>query len=115
VDWEYQKIYLNGHHRRGDDIELLSEAGRAGWELVTVTANSVAYLKRPLEDSVQGHVFCSLQSCRGLTPERLSVPITTLSIRSRVSREHDPAARNGGADVYSARTQRTISSVDRAA
>ena len=46
MDWEYRKIYLNGHGRRGDDIELLCDAGEAGWELVTVTANCVAYLKR---------------------------------------------------------------------
>src|SRR5215813_10062511 len=55
MDWDYQKIYLNGHHRGGDDIELLSEAGRAGWELVTVTANSIAYLKHALEDDT-GHI-----------------------------------------------------------
>ena len=46
MDWEYRKIYLNGHDRRGDDIELLCDAGEAGWELVTVTPNCVAYLKR---------------------------------------------------------------------
>jgi H-NS histone family len=46
VEWEYQKIYLNGHGRRGDDIELLCNAGAAGWELVAVTPNCVAYLKR---------------------------------------------------------------------
>jgi len=46
VEWEYRKIYLNSHHRRGEDIDLLSEVGQAGWELVTITANSVAYLRR---------------------------------------------------------------------
>jgi hypothetical protein len=50
VDWEYRKIYLNGHGRRSDDIELLCDAGEAGWELVTVTPNCVAYLKRPTKN-----------------------------------------------------------------
>lgn len=48
MNWEYRKIYLNAHGRRGDDIELLSDAGDAGWELVTVTPNCVAYLKRAM-------------------------------------------------------------------
>jgi hypothetical protein len=49
VQWEYRKITLNGHHRKGDDVEVLSEAGRAGWELVTIMPNCIAYLKRPGE------------------------------------------------------------------
>ena len=51
VHWEYRKN-LNDHGRRGDDIELLCDAGEAGWELVTVTPNSVAYLKRPAPTSM---------------------------------------------------------------
>jgi hypothetical protein len=46
VQWEYRKILLNEHHRRGDDIDLLCDAGEHGWELVAITPNNVAYLKR---------------------------------------------------------------------
>jgi hypothetical protein len=46
VQWEYQKLLLNEHNRRGDDIELLCAAGKDGWELVSITLHSVAYLKR---------------------------------------------------------------------
>jgi hypothetical protein len=31
-----------------EDIELLQEAGADGWELVAITSNNVAFLKRPL-------------------------------------------------------------------
>jgi len=54
VQWEYRKIYLDGDHRDGNDLDLLCEAGRAGWELIAVTASRVAYLKR----SVSGGAFC---------------------------------------------------------
>jgi hypothetical protein len=46
VQWEYRKILLNEHHRREDDIDLLCDAGEHGWELVAITPNNVAYLKR---------------------------------------------------------------------
>ena len=49
VDWEYRKILLNEHRRTGDDIEVLCEAGKQGWELIAITPNSVAYLKRAIE------------------------------------------------------------------
>ena len=49
MDWEYQKIYLNNHRLGGDDIELLCEAGAAGWELVAIAPNNIAYLKRAVE------------------------------------------------------------------
>ena len=47
--WEYTKRDLNNATPRSDDIDLLNEVGRDGWELVTITANNLAYLKRPLE------------------------------------------------------------------
>src|SRR5262249_15747877 len=46
VEWEYRKIVLGDHHRRRDDIDLLCELGGNGWELVAITPNNVAYLKR---------------------------------------------------------------------
>src|SRR5262249_47464058 len=50
VEWQYRKILLNEHVRSGDDIELLCAAGKQGWELIAITPNSVAYLRRAIED-----------------------------------------------------------------
>ena len=44
--FEYEKINLNYISRSGDDIDLLDELGEDGWELVAITANNIAYLKR---------------------------------------------------------------------
>jgi hypothetical protein len=46
AEWEYRKISLSDSPRRGDEIDLLNDAGREGWELVGISINSVAYLKR---------------------------------------------------------------------
>jgi len=46
LQWEYRKILLNEHQRREDDLDLLCDAGEHGWELVAITPNNVAYLKR---------------------------------------------------------------------
>jgi Domain of unknown function (DUF4177) len=51
VQWEYRAIELTGSHSGVDDIAVLNEAGRDGWELVRITANNIAYLKRPIERS----------------------------------------------------------------
>ena len=54
-EWEYRRILLNDLPPRTDDLDLLSEAGSQGWELVTILTNNVAYLKRagaPTEESV---------------------------------------------------------------
>jgi DNA-binding protein H-NS len=46
TQWEYRKIALNQLLKRGDDIDLLCEVGRDGWELIAILANNMAYLKR---------------------------------------------------------------------
>jgi DNA-binding protein H-NS len=51
--WEYTKIALNETRRKEDSLDLLLKAGESGWELVTLTANNVAYFKRPIEDRKQ--------------------------------------------------------------
>jgi DNA-binding protein H-NS len=62
MDWEYRKIDLNERPRKTDDIDVLMDAGKDGWELVQITPNNIAYLKRMIEDttltddaSVNGH------------------------------------------------------------
>jgi hypothetical protein len=52
--WEYKKIALNAAPRRGDEIDLLCDAGDDGWELVAVLPNGVAFLKREVNDDVAG-------------------------------------------------------------
>jgi hypothetical protein len=48
--WEYKKLALNEAPRRGDEIDLLCDAGEVGWELVAVLPNGVAYMKREVEE-----------------------------------------------------------------
>jgi hypothetical protein len=50
TDWEYRKIDLNQQHPRGGELDLLNAAGAEGWELVGISSNNIAYVKRPLED-----------------------------------------------------------------
>ena len=45
-EWEYSKIDLNDRSRKTEDIDLLNDAGAAGWELITITPNRIGYLKR---------------------------------------------------------------------
>lgn len=46
AEWQYSKINLNDPPRRSDDIDMLNDVGKDGWELVGITGNNVAYLKR---------------------------------------------------------------------
>jgi DNA-binding protein H-NS len=50
AEWEYRKLYLNQHSPRGDELDLLNAAGAEGWELVGITNNNTAYLKREIKD-----------------------------------------------------------------
>jgi hypothetical protein len=53
AEWEYTKINLNELPRKTEDIDLLNDAGKAGWELIAITSNNVAYLKRGLAQQVR--------------------------------------------------------------
>jgi hypothetical protein len=35
---------------KSSDLDVLDDAGKDGWELVGITANNVAYLRRQVED-----------------------------------------------------------------
>lgn len=50
TQWEYRKIDLSNVPRKVDDVDLLTDAGRDGWELVGITSNNIAYFKRQLEE-----------------------------------------------------------------
>jgi hypothetical protein len=47
--WEYRKIDLDASPHAMSDVELLNAAGKEGWEVVDITDNNVAYLKRESE------------------------------------------------------------------
>ena len=44
AQWEYQTINLSDVRRKADD--MLNDAGELGWQLVFITVNGIAYLKR---------------------------------------------------------------------
>jgi hypothetical protein len=46
--WEYRKIDLGDLPREAHDLDLLAKAGDDGWELIVITINNMAYLKRPI-------------------------------------------------------------------
>jgi hypothetical protein len=47
--WEYKIVSLSETSRKERDIDVLADAGDDGWELVAVTPNNLAYLKRPAD------------------------------------------------------------------
>jgi hypothetical protein len=44
--WEYTTVVLSKLPPRTHEIDLLNDAGEEGWDLVIITINGVAYLKR---------------------------------------------------------------------
>jgi len=47
-EWEYITLNLCELPRKTSELDLLNGAGEKGWELVTITSNNIAYLKRPV-------------------------------------------------------------------
>jgi hypothetical protein len=52
--FEYRAIDLGDLPPRTDEVMLLNAAGADGWELVAVTSNNIAYLRRQIEDPKGG-------------------------------------------------------------
>jgi hypothetical protein len=88
VEWEYKKIALNDVPRKSDDIELLCDAGEDGWELVTITPNNIAYLKRTIEgdERTQSQTDDAGEAAPGVKPKYRD-PVTgdTWSGRGRMA------------------------------
>ena len=47
-EWEYTKIDLNDLPSKASVIDVLNDAGKDGWELVLITSNNIAFLKRQI-------------------------------------------------------------------
>jgi hypothetical protein len=50
--WEYEKLDLNYASRKTNEIDILNDAGQDGWELVAITPNNVAILKREVAQAI---------------------------------------------------------------
>ena len=73
--WEYSKIDLNNVPTKSSDLDSLDDAGKDGWELVRITANNFAYLKRSLDDAAAA------------APARAKQPVRRKTAVSRASEE----------------------------
>ncbi|MDX2205832.1 MAG: hypothetical protein NW223_23985 [Hyphomicrobiaceae bacterium] len=49
TQWEYLEIDLSATSKDADEVDLLTEAGAEGWELVTIVPPYRAILKRPVK------------------------------------------------------------------
>ena len=47
-EWEYIVVNLSDLPRETGELDLLNDMGKHGWELVGITSNNNAYLKRPV-------------------------------------------------------------------
>jgi hypothetical protein len=44
--WQYREIRLSELPPKANEVDILNHAGEDGWELVGITVNNIAYLKR---------------------------------------------------------------------
>jgi hypothetical protein len=51
LEWEYITISLNDIPFKPGVIGVLNDAGKEGWELVAVTSNNIAYMKRQVAEA----------------------------------------------------------------
>jgi hypothetical protein len=54
--WEYRKISLIEAPSGGGYIDILNDAGEEGWELVVITTDNDAYLKREVAGPIASAV-----------------------------------------------------------
>jgi hypothetical protein len=47
-EWEYTTINLSDVPAKILAVDVLNNAGEEGWELIAITANHIAYLKRQI-------------------------------------------------------------------
>jgi Domain of unknown function (DUF4177) len=59
--WEYRAIHLSGLPQ-DKKFDVLNDAGADGWELVGITTNNIAYLKR--EVAKPGTSFAKRPRCK---------------------------------------------------
>src|SRR5262245_59592442 len=87
-DWEYRKLHLNQHTPRGDGLDLLNAVGAEGWELVSITSNNIAYLKRETEPFDQPRTTATQQAVpNGPEPGRSSADQVRAKYRDPVTNE----------------------------
>jgi hypothetical protein len=70
AEWEYSNINLNDLPRSSDEIDLLNDAGHAGWELVVITSNNIAYLKREVGRGSRPHASGRPTAKSGAAPAK---------------------------------------------
>ena len=48
--WEYLRLDLYAHPPKDSDTDVLTKAGREGWQLVCLSIHGFAYMMRSLDD-----------------------------------------------------------------
>ena len=87
-DWQYRKLHLNQHGPRGDELDMLNAAGAEGWELISITSNNVAYLKREIEDFDQPRTAATQRAMTiGPEPARSGADPVPVKYRDPVTNE----------------------------
>src|SRR5262245_56396084 len=87
-DWQYRKLQLNQHAPRRDELDMLNAAGAEGWELVGITSNNVAYLKREIEHFEQPETAVGHNAmANGAHPGRSGVDQAAVKYRDAVTNE----------------------------
>jgi hypothetical protein len=54
-EWEYIRLSMSDIPLKTRTIDALNSMGKDGWELVTITRNNTAYLRRPSKGRVQAN------------------------------------------------------------
>ena len=88
AEWEYRKLFLNLHPPQGDELVVLNAAGAEGWELVSITSNNVAYLKREVgEVALSPTVHVQRATANGNHASPGGAQEATVKYREPVTRE----------------------------